>query len=229
MLLSHYLFSPRILLFRCQVSRLLLNGANVWMNTHWMMTHLLAKQWKKNILTFHRAFHATINIQKISFFTNPFAGEHWSNENADCIFGGSYSTRYCLWRNLRRYDGAGGQFSQIGVQSTRISKTQNNVAPRGWSRNHCPKWTTWQNKRYFIQQNQKHLSRRNSCSVRFTALAVEGEMLFLTKITRSEMGIYLCIGMYEILSPNHLKTISKCSNTFELVWKWISLFFWCSF
>lgn len=30
------------------------------------------------------------------------------------------------------------------------------------------------------------------------ALAVEGEMLWLTKITRSEMGIYLCIASNQV-------------------------------
>lgn len=33
--------------------------------------------------------------------------------------------------------------------------------------------------------------------VLFAALSVEGEMLWLTKITRSEMGIYLCIGTWK--------------------------------
>lgn len=38
----------------------------------------------------------------------------------------------------------------------------------------------------------------NVCIVYYAALAVEGEMLWLTKITRSEMGIYLCIASNQV-------------------------------
>lgn len=48
-------------------------------------------------------------------------------ELPDCIFGGSNSAGYNLRRNIRRYDGARGKLSEIGVQSERFSKTENHM------------------------------------------------------------------------------------------------------
>lgn len=50
----------------------------------------------------------------------------------------------------------------------------------------------------------------------FAALAVEGEMLWLTKITRSEMGVYLCIAS-NMVPPSvskRMKLQVHCKYTF---------------
>lgn len=43
------------------------------------------------------------------------------------------------------------------------------------------------------REDGREIIARNGSHSKSKALAVEGEMLWLTKITRSEMGIYLCI------------------------------------
>lgn len=53
------------------------------------------------------------------------------------------------------------------------------------------------------------------------ALAVEGEMLWLTKITRSEMGIYLCIASNQV-PPSVSKRIKlqvhcKYTRSFHMI------------
>lgn len=93
----------------------------------------------------------------------------------DCIFGGGNSTWYNLWRNIRRYDGARGKLSEIGVQSAWLSKTKNHMvgailcvcvcvcwrpldtensipiylpqASWRWQRNYCTQWIAWQEQR----------------------------------------------------------------------------------
>lgn len=53
-------------------------------------------------------------------------------ELADCIFGGSDSAGYSLRGNIRRYDGAGGKLSEIGVQGEGLSKTENHMVSALW-------------------------------------------------------------------------------------------------
>lgn len=80
-------------------------------------------------------------------------------------------------------------------------KTQSYMATGRWKRNNRTKWFTWQDKRFefatkmtfFIEKVFWLTEKKNIFFLLFLALVVEGEMLWLSKVTRSEMGAYLCI------------------------------------
>lgn len=78
----------------------------------------------------------------------------------------------------------------------------------------------------FISSNRKSVIRAIVKYVfefvHYQALVVEGEMLWLTKITRSEMGIYLCIASNQV--PPSVSKRMKLQIHCKYIWIFVELF-----
>lgn len=118
---------------------------------------------------------------------------------SDSVSRGGDSAGHRVRGDIGGHDGSRGRFRQAGVQSQGPPQAQDRVETRGRQRNHSARTAVDEIQRCVqMCQGAATSAMREKRLITFVAfvLAVasyEGEMLSLVKVTRSEMGAYLCI------------------------------------